>query len=85
MLRIDPETVLVILTTTQIPGRISLTGTVLSGATFGASDTMTVVTGILAETDVTDRTRVDMARRGPFKFGSAFNLSNNRVNLTFYQ
>ena len=67
MLRIDPETVLVILTTTRIPDRISRTGTVmccLSGATFGASDTMTVVTCMLAVTDVTDHTRVDMTRRG---------------------
>ena len=53
MLRIDPETVPVILTTTRIPGRISRTGTdmcALSGATFGASHTKAVVTGILAVT-----------------------------------
>ena len=68
MLRIDPETVPIIFTnTTRIPDRIGMTGTVmccLSRETFGASDTMTVMTGMLAVTDVTDRTRVDMTRRG---------------------
>ena len=55
MLYLDPEMVLLILTTTQIQDRISRTGTKMCeifGATLEASNPMTVVI------DVTNRTHV---------------------------